>query len=71
MSSVKTTPFTRYELLQRIREEQGNSEQTVIRIDYSEEVWETVDLLLKQFGRQRTDEIINASSPFPTILDDL
>jgi hypothetical protein len=71
VSSIKTAPFTRYDLLQRIREEQGNSEQTEILIDYIEELWETIDLLHKQFGKERTEEIINASSPFPYLLDDL
>jgi hypothetical protein len=63
-------PVNRYALLEEIRAEKGASQQTEILIDYIEEMWETVDLLRKVFGEQRTEEIIHSPSLLSYLLDD-
>ena len=69
MENSKSEPLNTHVLIQQMREEGGNSEQTEILIDYIEELWETIDLLNNQFGKERTQEIINASSFF-SLIDD-
>jgi len=65
--SIETVDI--YTLLQQIRKDRGGSDTTEILIDYIEELWETIDLLNNQFGKERTQEIINASSFF-SLIDD-
>lgn len=62
MSTVKTKPVTRYEIIEEIRQQPERSEQTEILIDYLQDMWETIDLLRKRFGDTRTQQIIAASS---------
>ena len=70
MSSTEAEPVNRYTLLEQIREESGKSERTEIIIDYIQELWETIDLLKQRFGEKRTQEIIEAFSPFSCLPDD-
>lgn len=69
--SAETKPRNRYALLEEIRREKGASQQTEILIDYIEELWETIDLLRKVFGEERTEEIIHSPSLLSYLLDDI
>ncbi len=57
-------------LLEEIRTEKGTNQQTEILIDYIEEMWETIDLLRKVFGEERTQEIIHSPSLLSYLLDE-
>ena len=69
MSRSDGKKITRHDLIAQIREEGGEGEQTEILIDYIQELWETIDLLQQRFGKKRTQEIVEASSP-PYLLAD-
>jgi hypothetical protein len=51
---------TRHAILEQLRQELGPAEQTEILIDYIEDLWETIDLLREQFGKERAQQIITA-----------
>jgi hypothetical protein len=51
---------TRQEIVQVVLHEQGESEATRHLLDYIQEMWETIDLLTKQFGSEATRKIIDA-----------
>jgi hypothetical protein len=70
VSSTEEKPVNRYTLLEQIRTEKGATQQTEILIDYIQEMWETIDLLRKVFGEERTEEIIHSPSLLSYLLDE-
>jgi hypothetical protein len=53
-----TTPVTQHALIEQLREDWGNSEETEIYIDYLAELGETIEWFMRKIGPQRTAEII-------------
>jgi hypothetical protein len=50
----------RYAILDVIRHLQGNTEKTAHLIDYVQDMWETIDLLKKEFGEEDAQKIVCA-----------
>ena len=57
---------TRHDLLNLLLHELGDSEETQHLLDYTRDLWETIDLLTKRFGSEVTRKIIEAPVFFPT-----
>jgi len=65
MEAVPDTA-TRQNVLQVVLHQQGESEATQHLLDYIRDMWETIDLLTKQFGPEATRKIIDAPVSLPT-----
>lgn len=71
MKIIEEMQATRYEILEKIREELGESEETEMLVDYIQDLWETVDLLKRKFSQERTLEIMHAPAPFIWLAEEI
>ena len=60
--TVEAPPKTRHETLQELQQELGNTECTAFLLDYIQEAWETMDMLIGSFGLERASQIILCES---------
>jgi hypothetical protein len=61
IEAIPDTP-TRSDLVDLLRRVLANTEENALLIDYIEEMWETIDLLVERFGPERAKKIINMPS---------
>ena len=59
---VEAPPKTRYETLQALQCELGNTEQTAMLLDDLQDAWHTVDQLIGRFGLERARELVLCES---------
>jgi hypothetical protein len=65
------TQPTRYYVLQVLRHELGNTEETEHLLDCIREAWETMDILIERFGGETAQKILTASSSLDAIVPSL